>query len=83
MLEHVSRQPSEATVTERRAALFRDGRNQTVRIPRELEMEGSEVLIRNPHGTLAQQLTALDPDAACSARARRRSRSGCTRCRRH
>lgn len=33
-------------MTERQAALFRNGRNQAVRIPRELEMEGSEVLIR-------------------------------------
>lgn len=31
---------------ERHAALFRNGRNQAVRIPREFEMEGSEVLIR-------------------------------------
>lgn len=30
----------------RHAALFRNGRNQAVRIPREFEMEGSEVLIR-------------------------------------
>ena len=33
-------------MTERHAALFRNGRNQAVRIPREFEMEGSEVLIR-------------------------------------
>lgn len=32
-------------MTERHAALFRNGRKQAVRIPRELEMEGSEVLI--------------------------------------
>ncbi|WP_235002129.1 antitoxin [Rhizobacter sp. OV335] len=31
---------------ERHASLFRDGRHQAVRIPREFEMEGSEVLIR-------------------------------------
>lgn len=31
---------------ERHAALFRNGRNQAVRIPREFEMEGSEVRIR-------------------------------------
>jgi antitoxin VapB len=29
----------------RRAALFRNGRNQAVRIPREFEMEGTEVLM--------------------------------------
>lgn len=38
--------PSETNVTERHASLFRNGRNQAVRIPREFEMEGSEVLIR-------------------------------------
>ncbi|BDI05660.1 twitching motility protein PilT [Sphaerotilus microaerophilus] len=43
---------SEAQVTERHAALFRNGRNQAVRIPRELEMEGSEVLIRKEGDSL-------------------------------
>jgi antitoxin VapB len=33
-------------VTERHASLFRNGRNQAVRIPREFEMEGTEVLVR-------------------------------------
>ena len=33
-------------VTERHASLFRNGRNQAVRIPREFEMEGTEVLMR-------------------------------------
>lgn len=36
----------EANVTERRASLFRDGRNQAVLIPREFEMEATEVLMR-------------------------------------
>ena len=36
----------EALVTERHASLFRNGRNQAVRIPREFEMKGTEVLIR-------------------------------------
>ncbi len=39
-------------MTERHAALFRNGRNQAVRIPRELEMEGSEVLIRKEGDSL-------------------------------
>ena len=30
----------------RRVSLFRNGRNQAVRIPRELELPGSEALIR-------------------------------------
>lgn len=32
-------------MTHRHASLFRNGRNQAVRIPREFEIEGSEVLI--------------------------------------
>ena len=39
-------------MTERRTSLFRDGCNQAVRIPREFEMEGSEVLIRQEGGSL-------------------------------
>ena len=39
-------------MTERHAALFRNGRNQAVRIPRELEMEGAEVLIRKEGDSL-------------------------------
>ena len=31
---------------ERRAHLFRNGRNQAVRIPREFELPGNEVIIR-------------------------------------
>lgn len=38
--------------TERHAALFRNGRNQAVRIPRELELEGTEVLIRKEGDSL-------------------------------
>lgn len=34
------------TATERFASLFRNGRNQAVRIPREFELEGTEVLMR-------------------------------------
>ena len=33
-------------MTERHAALFRNGSNQAVRIPREFEMQGTEVLMR-------------------------------------
>lgn len=32
-------------MTERHASLFRNGRNQAVRIPREFELEGTEVLV--------------------------------------
>jgi len=34
------------TVIERHASLFRNGRNQAVRIPRQFELEGTEVLMR-------------------------------------
>lgn len=33
-------------MTERQVSLFRNGRNQAVRIPREFEMEGTEVLMK-------------------------------------
>ena len=46
MLRHMPDNSLEAFVTERHASLFRNGRNQAVRIPREFEMEGSEVLMR-------------------------------------
>ncbi len=32
--------------TERRVRLFRNGRNQAVRIPRDLELPGSEAILR-------------------------------------
>ena len=38
--------------TPRRASLFRNGRNQAVRIPRDLELPGDEVLIRRDGGRL-------------------------------
>lgn len=36
---------TEVAMSTRHASLFRNGRNQAVRIPREFEIEGSEVLI--------------------------------------
>lgn len=42
----------EYNVRERRASLFRNGRNQAVRIPREFEMEGTEVLMRKEGDSL-------------------------------
>lgn len=38
--------------TERSVRLFRNGRNQAVRIPRELELPGTEALIRKEGNTL-------------------------------
>ena len=36
----------QATNTERKVSLFRIGRNQAIRIPKEYEIEGSEAIIR-------------------------------------
>ena len=59
-------------VSSRRARLFRNGRSQAVRIPREFELPGEEVLIRQeghhlvleplpqPHALL-DLLATLDP----------------------
>ena len=46
MLLHMPTSPPNAQVTERHASRFRNGRNQAVRIPREFEMDGTQVLIR-------------------------------------
>ena len=45
---------------QRHAALFRNGRNQAVRIPREFELEGTEVLIRKEGDQLI--LTPIRPN---------------------
>jgi antitoxin VapB len=57
--------------TVRRVRLFRNGRNQALRIPRELELEGSEALVHRegdrlivqplPKGKLLALLTKLEP----------------------
>ena len=41
--------PSSPQTTGRRVKLFRNGRNQAVRIPRELELPGEDAIIR-PEG---------------------------------
>ena len=46
MLRHMPTNFPQSPVTERHASLFRNGRNQAVRIPREFEMEGTQVLMR-------------------------------------
>ncbi len=38
--------------TERHVRLFRNGRNQAIRIPREFELEGNEAVIRRDGGRL-------------------------------
>ena len=47
-------------VIEKSASLFRNGRNQAVRIPREFELEGTEVLIRKEGDRLI--LTPVRPN---------------------
>jgi antitoxin VapB len=58
--------------TERYVRLFRNGRNQAIRIPREFELEGSEAVIRKEghrlivepvtrSGRLVNLLKSLDP----------------------
>lgn len=55
----------------RRVSLFRNGRNQAVRIPREFELPGTEAIVRRegsalviepaPQGTLLDWLDGLEP----------------------
>jgi len=57
--------------SERHVRLFRNGRNQALRIPREFELEGDEAIIRREgdrlivepirKGRLLALLTALEP----------------------
>jgi antitoxin VapB len=57
--------------TERHVRLFRNGRNQALRIPREFELEGDEAIIRKERdrlivepirkGRLLALLTTLEP----------------------
>lgn len=46
---------------ERRVSLFRNGRNQAVRIPREFELPGKEALLRLEGGRLILEALADDP----------------------
>ncbi|MDP1652074.1 MAG: AbrB/MazE/SpoVT family DNA-binding domain-containing protein [Rhodocyclaceae bacterium] len=39
-------------INERHVSLFRNGRNQAIRIPREFELEGTEAIIRKEGGRL-------------------------------
>lgn len=57
--------------TERKVSLFRNGRNQAIRIPREYELEGTEAIIRREgtrliiepvsKPTLLEVLASLEP----------------------
>ncbi len=63
---------SSIATTERHARLFRNGRNQAVRIPREFELPGQEVIIRKDgdrliiepvgkYNSLAELLASWEP----------------------
>jgi antitoxin VapB len=52
-------QDPKRTMTTRHAALFRNGRNQAVRIPRDLEMQGTQVLVHKEGDRLI--LTPVQP----------------------
>lgn len=39
-------------INERHVSLFRNGRNQAIRIPREFELEGTEAIVRKEGGRL-------------------------------
>ena len=68
----MSETPSDQATPARHARLFRNGRNQAVRIPREFELQADEVMIFkederlvlvpvDPSPTLAEVLSRLTP----------------------
>ncbi len=72
MLRHMSSTgDQQLPATERHVRLFRNGRNQAVRIPREFELEGEEAIIRKEgdrlivepvrKGRLLALLASLEP----------------------
>lgn len=50
--------PKVKTPGERHVKLFRNGRNQAVRIPRELELQGEDAIIRKEGNRLVIEPTA-------------------------
>jgi antitoxin VapB len=64
-------QPRGIVTEERRVRLFRNGRNQAIRIPREFELPGNEAILRREGdrlilepaqtGSLLELLDRLDP----------------------
>lgn len=49
--------PDDVPPAERRVKLFRNGRNQAVRIPREFELPGREAIMRQEGGRLVIEAT--------------------------
>lgn len=54
----------ESTESVRRARLFRNGRNQALRIPREFELAADEVLIHRDEGRLIVEPISRTPSLA-------------------
>ncbi len=52
----------------RRVKLFRNGRNQAVRIPREFELPGDEAVLRREGGTLVLEAVGANSLIAVLAR---------------
>lgn len=52
MLWPMSKSPPSAVVDERAVSLFRNGRNQAVRIPREFELVGTQAVMRKEGDSL-------------------------------
>ena len=46
MLKHIPFVPENAVIPERHVKLFKNGRNQAVRIPREFELPGDDAIMR-------------------------------------
>ena len=73
MLWHMPQEPEDirTSTSERQVRLFRNGRNQALRIPREFELEGEQALIHKEgdrlivepirKGRLLALLASLDP----------------------
>ena len=55
---------SEIPISVRHARLFRNGRNQAVRIPREFELAAAEVLIHQEEGRLIIEPASCAPSLA-------------------
>ena len=65
MLRHM---PSKTQIAERQVKLFKNGRNQAVRIPREFELPGEDAIMRREGGKLI--IEAMPPKSLLAVLAR-------------
>lgn len=61
MLRHMTDIKKPTVETERYIRLFKNGRNQALRIPREFELPGNEAVIRREGGRLIVESVAKKP----------------------